>query len=130
MKLEARLWITVGIIFSIFVYLILLTGCKKDDPQPVDSNITTTQTLSIIHNGTSTRLYINGIEQTNLNETFTLEVGDTLVIEDKGRDKTLLNPDGTVRGKEQGLVFVQVIIDNIIVYEANCGCDAYYTQTI
>ena len=133
-KTEQKLLTIAGVILAIFI-LFILAGCKKNDPQPEPiSHIAiqdiTTHTLSLKYDGTSVKLSINGVEQNNLNETFTLKQGDKIELIDNGRDRTRLGTNGEVLGKQEGYVSIQIIIDNKIVYEVNCNCDAYYTQTI
>ena len=133
MKLETRLWITVGIIFSMFICLILLSGCKKDDPQPdvrISQNAKQSYKLSVVPLQTTCKLFINDVEQININETFIVYTGDKITVIDKGSDTTILGSGGTVSGKSEGKTGAKVIIDNIIVFEDYCNCDTYYTKTI
>lgn len=132
MKLETRLWIIVGIIFSIFVCLILLSGCKKDDPQPIEATNTvkTASKLSVVPLQTTCKLFINDVEQININETFIVYTGDKITVTDKGSDSTILGSGGAILGKSEGKTGAKIIIDNVIVFEEYCNCDTYYIKTI
>ena len=123
---EKALLLTAGIILSIFIMLIL-SGCKKEDvkPEPPISQFANrdsidTYTLSLKYNGTSIKLFINGEQQNNLNETFTLKDGDKIEVIDNGRDRTRLSTNGDVLGKEEGLVYIEVIKYTVQVSVLSC----------
>ena len=132
--IEKALLLTVGIILSIFIMLIL-TGCKKNDPQPIEETNTNTtitevkaSTLSIVTLNGNPKLYINGEQQLNLNQTFVVNTRDKIRIVDNGFDSTkIING---VLYPQEGRVTLKLIVDNNIIYEQACNCDVDETILI
>jgi len=132
--IEKALLLTVGIILSIFIMLIL-TGCKKNDPQPIEETNTNTtitevkaSTLSIVTLNGNPKLYINGEQQLNLNQTFIVHTRDKVRIIDNGFDSTkIING---VLYPQEGRVTLKLIVDNNIIYEQACNCDVDETILI
>ena len=132
--IEKALLLTVGIILSIFIMLIL-TGCKKNDPQPIEETNTNTtitevkaSTLSIVTLNGNPKLYINGEQQLNLNQTFIVHTRDKVRIIDNGFDSTkIING---VLYPQEGRVTLKIIVDNNIIYEQACNCDVDETILI
>ena len=133
--IEKGLLLIAGFIISIFI-ICILSGCKKNDPEPVSHieipNTTITEvkasTMSIVTINGRPRLYINDIEQINLEETFIVNTGDKVRVIDNGFDTTRII-DGNVYPQE-GRVTLQIIVNNNIVYEESCNCDVDKTIEI
>lgn len=107
---------------KVLILLTIFASCKKSDPQPATA--TTNHTLSVIDNNAT--LLINGVQQTNINETFTVKAGDVIEVTNFGDDSW--NPETGIQ--TEGTIYCRVILDNVIIYERRCGCDANFTYTI
>ncbi len=107
--------------------LILIACSKGNEPMPVTPKpvIIKTYTLFVKSPDPTTNLYVSGIMQAGIKDALIVKKGDWIQVANYGNDIWSLTDKIS-----EGFVSVQVLLDDNVIYEVNCNCDAQLFKKI